>query len=166
VAQQPTTQPARELFTRRRVGGLAVAGVSVPLLVACGSDDTTASDSTGSGTSSTPSGSASASGSDSASSGGSSDALASTSDIEVGGGAIYADAEVVITQPTAGDYKCFSAVCTHQGCLVSEVTDGEIVCTCHGSHFSISTGEPDSGPATSPLAEKKITVDGDSISLA
>ena len=48
------------------------------------------------------------------------DALAATSDIAVGGGAIFADEKVVVTQPTEGDFKCFTAICTHQGCLVVE----------------------------------------------
>ena len=69
--------------------------------------------------------------------------LTSTSDIEVGGGAIFADDEVVITQPSEGEFKAFSAVCTHQGCLVSSVSDGTINCDCHGSKFSIETGEPE-----------------------
>jgi nitrite reductase/ring-hydroxylating ferredoxin subunit len=159
-----------ELFTRRRVTGFAVAGAAVPLLAACGSDDESATDagsgsggSSSSATSDAPSSTGSSAGGDS---GGTADGLASTSDIEVGGGTIFADEKVVITQPTAGEFKCFSAVCTHQGCLVSEVSDGDIVCTCHGSHFSISTGEPDSGPATSPLEEKQITVTGDQITLS
>ena len=154
-------------FTRRRVTGFAVAGAAVPLLAACGSD--TASDTAGSGSSaaSTPSTSASAGASTSTSGSASAAAgLTSTSDIEVGGGKIFADEEVVVTQPTAGQFKCFSAVCTHQGCIVASVEDGEIVCACHGSHFSISTGEPDSGPASAPLEEKDITVTGDQISLA
>jgi hypothetical protein len=45
-------------------------------------------------------------------------ALAKVGDIPVGGGTILADAQIVITQPTAGTFACFGAVCTHQGCLV------------------------------------------------
>jgi nitrite reductase/ring-hydroxylating ferredoxin subunit len=154
-------------ITRRTLGGLAAAGVGVPLLAACSSDDPdTASDPNGS-SSSTSGGSASSSGSaGSTSSAPSDNALTSTSDIEVGGGAIFADEEVVVTQPTAGEFKCFTAVCTHQGCIVASVSDGTINCDCHGSKYSIETGEVEAGPATFPLAEEKITVSGDSISLA
>ena len=92
--------------------------------------------------------------------------LTSTSDIEVGGGAIFADEEVVVTQPSEGEFKCFTAVCTHQGCLVSSVSDGTINCACHGSKYSIENGDVEQGPATFPLAEEPITVSGDQISLA
>ena len=84
----------------------------------------------------------------------------------MGGGAIFADEEVVITQPTEGEFKCFTAICSHQGCLVSSVSDGTINCDCHGSKYSIENGDVEQGPATFPLAEEKITVSGDSISLA
>src|SRR5215469_9367558 len=39
--------------------------------------------------------------------------LAKTSDIPVGGGVIYANEHVVVTQPSAGTFKCFSSTCTH-----------------------------------------------------
>jgi Rieske Fe-S protein len=143
-------------ISRRTLGGLAAAGVSVPLLAACAADpDSGPSGSTGS----TPSGAGSP-----AAGGGK--ALTQTADIEVGGGQIFADQEVVVTQPTAGEFKCFTAVCTHQGCLVSSVSDGTINCDCHGSHYSIENGDVEQGPATFPLGEVPITVSGDSISLA
>ena len=57
--------------------------------------------------------------------------------VPVGGGVILADEQVVITQPQEGVFQAFSAVCTHQGCVVSEVSDGTINCPCHGSRYSI-----------------------------
>ena len=66
----------------------------------------------------------------------------------MGGGKIFADQKVVVTQPTSGDFKAFSAVCTHQGCVVSGVADGTINCACHGSEFDIATGAVKQGPAT------------------
>src|SRR5215472_12634585 len=52
-------------------------------------------------------------------------------DIPVGGGAIFADQDVVVTQPVAGQFKAFSATCTHQACLVASVAQGKIICPCH-----------------------------------
>jgi Rieske Fe-S protein len=91
--------------------------------------------------------------------------LADTSDIPVGGGKVFEGKKVVVTQPQAGTFKAFSAVCTHQGCLVTEVEDGTIVCPCHGSAFKIADGSVANGPASRPLAAKKIRVEGSSIRL-
>ena len=92
--------------------------------------------------------------------------LAAASSIPVGGGTVFADKDVVVTQPTAGEFKAFSATCTHQGCKVKSVADGVIVCPCHGSKFAIADGAVTAGPAKSPLPEKTISVEGDSILLA
>ncbi|MFI8911122.1 Rieske (2Fe-2S) protein [Streptomyces sp. NPDC053513] len=91
-------------------------------------------------------------------------ALARTGDIPVGGGKILADKGLVITQPKAGEFKAFSSKCTHQGCAVSSVKDGVIVCPCHQSHFDISDGSVKSGPAPSPLPPEPIQVVGEEIS--
>jgi Rieske Fe-S protein len=85
--------------------------------------------------------------------------------IPVGGGKVFAGQKVVVTQPTSGDFKAFSAVCTHQGCIVSDVSDGTINCLCHGSRFDISTGDVKAGPATSPLPAKGVTVSSSGITV-
>jgi Rieske Fe-S protein len=92
--------------------------------------------------------------------------LASTSDIPVGGGAVFEGEEVVVTQPAAGTFKAFSATCTHQGCTVNKVANGTIDCPCHGSKFAIEDGSVVDGPASRPLAQRQITVSGDTIQLA
>ncbi len=89
-----------------------------------------------------------------------------TSDVPVGGGLILTEQKVVITQPTAGTFKAFTAVCTHQGCLVATVADGNISCPCHGSTYSISDGSVTRGPATSPLAPVPTTSLGATITVA
>ena len=76
-----------------------------------------------------------------------------------GGGVILENADFVITQPSSGEFKAFSKICTHQGCPVTEITS-TIDCRCHGSKFSITDGSVVNGPATEPLAESKTTVTG------
>jgi len=90
-------------------------------------------------------------------------ALASTSDIPVGGGKILTDKKIVITQPQSGAFHAFSAVCTHAGCTVGSVTGGTINCPCHGSRFNITNGSVVNGPAASPLPAVNIKVQGSSI---
>ena len=92
--------------------------------------------------------------------------VASTSDIPVGGGTIFAEYDLVITQPTAGTFAAFSATCTHQRCLVTTVEGGTINCPCHGSRFAITDGTVSNGPATRPLPARKITITGTSIRTA
>lgn len=92
--------------------------------------------------------------------------LASTADIPVGGGKIFKDRKVVVTQPEEGEFRAFSAVCTHQNCIVSSVSDETINCACHGSKFKIADGAVAKGPATKPLPAEEITVSGNSIQLA
>ncbi|MHA6625115.1 Rieske (2Fe-2S) protein [Pseudonocardia sichuanensis] len=94
---------------------------------------------------------------------GAADALARTADIPVGGGAVFPDRDLVVTQPVAGEFRAFSATCTHQGCTVGEVSDGAIVCTCHGSRFAVEDGAVVEGPAETPLPERGIEVDGEQI---
>ncbi|MFH8976750.1 Rieske (2Fe-2S) protein [Streptomyces sp. NPDC017890] len=152
--------PAR----RTVVAAAGAAGLAVAL-TACGGSDDDASDDTGTA----PSARVSEEGS--GSSGGGEDAgakapLATTADIPEGGGKVFADRKVVVTQPAAGEFKAFSATCTHQGCAVKSVSDGVINCPCHNSSFSITDGSVQSGPARQPLPAVQITVSGDSIQLA
>ena len=92
--------------------------------------------------------------------------LAATADVPVGGGVILTDAQLVITQPKAGTFKAFSAICTHQGCTVSSVENGTINCPCHGSEFAITDGSVVAGPAPKPLPAQAIKVSGGSITAA
>ncbi|CAM5410478.1 Cytochrome bc1 complex Rieske iron-sulfur subunit OS=Streptomyces tendae OX=1932 GN=GUR47_34275 PE=4 SV=1 [Streptomyces tendae] len=92
--------------------------------------------------------------------------LAATGDVPVGGGKILTEEKIVVTQPKEGEFKAFSAVCTHQGCVVSDVRDGTIDCACHDSRFAVADGSVVRGPATEPLPGKRITVTGNSVRLA
>lgn len=84
------------------------------------------------------------------------DASLPASDVPVGSGTVIEDTYVV-TQPKKGEYYAFSSVCTHQGCQVTRITEEAIICPCHSSHFSVTTGEVESGPAESPLPQYEVT---------
>lgn len=99
------------------------------------------------------------------SAGGGGTALGPTSDIPVGGGKVFSDQNVVVTQPQAGTFKAFSSVCTHQGCAVDEVADGTINCPCHGSKFKIADGSVSEGPARKPLPARQVIADGGTLRL-
>lgn len=157
---------ATGLNRRTALSAAAVAGVGAPLLAACGSDDSTATDTPSSSAPSSPAGSPSDTPSSDAPESTGGDVFAQTADVPVGGCAVFSEAKVVVTQPTEGDFKCFTAVCTHQGCLVSSGSDGVIPCNCHGSQFSLEDGSPQAGPASAPLEAVEIVVDGDNIALA
>jgi len=87
------------------------------------------------------------------------------SDIPVGGGKVFADDKIVVTQPTAGNFKAFSAVCTHQQFIVGNVQGGTINCFHHGSKYDQATGKNVAGPATSPLPEKTVTDSGGTLTV-
>lgn len=132
-------------ITRRQtLTGAAALGVATPLLAACGGGDG------GTATEAPPSGKE----------------IGPASEVPVGGGKIFAEPRVVVTQPAEGEFEAFSAVCTHQGCLVSRVEPDTIDCLCHGSKFSTKDGSVVNGPATSPLSPVKVTVEGGTIRTA
>ena len=85
--------------------------------------------------------------------------LVAAAQVPVGGGKILADKQIVVTQPRKGDFKAFSAVCTHMQCLVTTVKDGVIICPCHGSEFSIKDGSVVRGPASTGLPAVKVDVE-------
>ena len=91
--------------------------------------------------------------------------LGSLADVPVGGGAVFAEHRVVVTQPAPDTFHAFSAVCTHQGCIVGQVADGTIDCPCHGSRFDVTDGSVVRGPADRPLRRVDIAVDDDAITL-
>jgi len=172
-----TQEPQKDsLATRRGVlAGVGLVGLA-GAITACSSGGSSSSAavadppaSSGTGAAAAPSAAAStpaSASSPSAASGGSAaGALTATSAIPVGGGKIFAAQTTVVTQPTAGEFKVFSAVCTHMGCIVNQIADGRIDCPCHGSEYSITDGAVLAGPAPKPLPAKPFKVTGDSIFL-
>jgi Rieske Fe-S protein len=78
--------------------------------------------------------------------------------VPVGGGVVDPNRRVVVTQPTAGQFRAFDATCTHEFCLVTSVDGGLITCPCHGSQFRIEDGSVARGPARQPLPSRNATV--------
>ncbi|MFJ9903501.1 Rieske (2Fe-2S) protein [Streptomyces sp. NPDC101152] len=163
---QPVPAPAR----RTVVAAAGAAGLAVALTACGSSSDNSSSGSSGTqaganaSTGGTTGGDSGASASSGSGSGGGT-ALAKTADIPQGGGKIFKDKSVVVTQPASGTFKAFSTKCPHQGCAVSSISNGVIVCPCHGSEFSVTDGSVKKGPATTGLTAQNVTVSGDSITL-
>lgn len=86
--------------------------------------------------------------------------LGSTADIPVGGGTVLSEIRIVVTHPSQGQFRAFSAVCPHTGCTVRTIADGVIICPCHGSRFSIEDGSVQSPPSPAPLTPRAITIVG------
>ena len=147
--------PATGSTRRGLLAGAGLAGIAGVVAACGGADDAAggAQENPGSGT-----------GSGAADAGGA--VLAKTSEIPVGGGKVFAEQKIVVTQPAQGTFKAFSATCTHRGCTVGSVADGTIRCPCHGSRFSINDAAVTGGPASRSLPAKEIVVEGDQIRLA
>jgi nitrite reductase/ring-hydroxylating ferredoxin subunit len=145
---------------RAVVGAVGAAGLTAALAACGGMEDSgtkvSGAEETGAGAGAAPEGGGSS---------GAGAALAKTSEIPKGGGRIFKAEKVVVTQPQDGEFKAFSAVCTHSGCVVGEVTGGTINCPCHGSKFAITDGSVQDGPATKPLAPAEVNVKGGSVTL-
>ncbi|MFG2556607.1 Rieske (2Fe-2S) protein [Streptomyces sp. NPDC048581] len=156
---QPVSKPSR----RTVVAAVGAAGLAVAL-TACGSDDDASGSSTEQGAAG--GGATTEAGGSSSEAGAGGAALAQTADIPEGGGKVFSDEKVVVSQPTAGDYKAFSTICTHRDCPMTDLQGDTLTCACHNSQFSVLDGSVKKGPATEPLAAKEISVAGDSITLA
>lgn len=140
---------------RAVVAGVFAGGALV--LGACGMDDEA-----GGGGGST--GTGDDSDEDDGGGGGGGGSTVPVSDVPEGGGTVVDG--VVVTQPTAGEFKAFDATCPHQGCTVDTITADAITCPCHGSQFDPSTGDVTNGPAESGLEAREASVDGDTITIS
>ena len=152
-----TQHRVAETTRRGMLAGVGLAGLAGSLAGCSGGSASTATANASS------SGGAAAAGGQAPGRGG---ALTSTGAIPVGGGKIFVSERVVVTQPSSGQFKGYSAVCPHMQCIVDQIADGTINCPCHGSKFSITDGDVVAGPAPSPLPAQSLKIQSDQISLA
>jgi Rieske Fe-S protein len=141
--------------TRRTVLAGAAGLSATVALAACGDDSGTDGGNEGGdngGTGSTPT----------AAAGGT---LGALTDIPVGGAKFFEAQKMVVTQPTDGQVKAFSTICTHQGCAINKVENGLLRCPCHQSGFRIADGSVESGPAPKPLNSVNVKVDNGQVVL-
>ncbi|MGH3378888.1 MAG: Rieske (2Fe-2S) protein [Actinoallomurus sp.] len=150
MPSDPSTSEPEPSTRRGMLLGVGLVGIAGTLSACGGSKDDSSGASSGA-----------SSGSGAESGGG----LGKASEIPVGSGKIFKSEKVVVTQPKQGEFKAFSATCTHRGCTVGSVSDGKIHCPCHGSVFNAADGSVAHGPATKPLASKTVTVQNGELKL-
>ncbi|MCC3654757.1 Rieske (2Fe-2S) protein [Streptomyces sp. S07_1.15] len=132
-----TSQPAASRRTLLR--GAALAGAAGAGLTACGD---------GGGGGGTGGGEAPSAPVD----------LGAADEVPVGGARLYREQRLLVSRPAEDEYKAFSAVCTHQRCVLSAVEGTGADCACHGSRFDAETGKALRGPATKALPAVPVSV--------
>ena len=69
----------------------------------------------------------------------------------------------ILVRTTSGEWRAFSAVCTHLQCTVQYRADFErIWCACHNGQFDLS-GKNVAGPPPRPLDQYDVAVKGDEV---
>lgn len=69
----------------------------------------------------------------------------------------------ILVRTAAGDYKAFSAVCTHLECIVQYRSETkQIWCACHNGQYNLN-GQNIGGPPPRPLEEYAVNVRGDDV---
>ncbi|WP_030544645.1 ubiquinol-cytochrome c reductase iron-sulfur subunit [Streptomyces albus] len=131
-----TSQPAASRRTLLR--GVALAGAAGAGLAACGEGGDA-----GGGGEETPSAPVD---------------LGAADEVPVGGARLYREQRVLVSRPAEDEYQAFSAVCTHQRCVLSAVEGTGADCACHGSRFDTQTGKVLRGPATKALPAVPVSV--------
>jgi nitrite reductase/ring-hydroxylating ferredoxin subunit len=75
--------------------------------------------------------------------------------------------EEIAVARSNGTLYAFDDICTHRGCNLSmgEIEDTAIVCDCHGSTFSMETGQVLEGPATEPIKTYPVREDNGALEI-
>jgi Rieske Fe-S protein len=95
-------------------------------------------------------------------------AIASTSEVAPGSALKFKDSgnPAFLVHLDSGNFVAYSAICTHQGCTVA-YQGGQLACPCHGSVFDPANGGAVvTGPATTPLPEIPVKVQGGEVTKA
>ena len=150
-----------EKLSRKKFIGLGLGSVGVSVIVGCGAGGGSA----GSGGTTTPA-STNTGGEPKVGKG---QVIAKESEVAPNGAFTFTDAETgqqsVLVRLEGGELVAYSAVCTHQACVVA-YKDGKLACPCHGSVFDPSEGAAVlNGPANRPLAGVEIEVRGGEVFL-
>lgn len=97
---------------------------------------------------------------------GSEEAIAEDSAVRPGTAVPFTDAgsgeQAVLLRSEEGRISAYSAVCTHQGCIVAyDAEERTLECSCHGSVFDAESGaEVLRGPAPRPLPGIPVRIEG------
>ncbi|WP_151772715.1 Rieske (2Fe-2S) protein [Streptomyces abyssomicinicus] len=93
-------------------------------------------------------------------------ALGPESDVPAGGSKVFDQQKVVVSRTEDGALKAWSTVCTHAGCVMTQLEGTTITCGCHGSRFDAANGQVLNPPATVPLTEVPVKVENGKIVTA
>jgi Rieske Fe-S protein len=78
----------------------------------------------------------------------------------------FGNRPVILIRTASGDFRAFSATCTHLDCTVQYRKDfGVIWCACHNGKYDL-TGRNISGPPPRPLEEYRVVLQGDEILIS
>lgn len=149
-----------------RAGAVVPVGVGLTSLAACGNDSSSES-ATSQADADLDGERSEETGADTEADAGAEDGAETTefpaADVPVGGATYDEATNTVFSQPAQGEFRAFDATCPHQGCAVSEFSEGSLLCPCHSSMFDPDTGDVISGPATTGLTTRNVTVQGDDL---
>ena len=75
----------------------------------------------------------------------------------------FGSTPAILIHIPGGDYRAFTAVCTHLGCTVQYRADlHEIWCPCHNGIYDLQ-GRNVSGPPPRPLAQYQVHIQGEDV---
>ncbi|MCX6134178.1 MAG: Rieske (2Fe-2S) protein [Ignavibacteriales bacterium] len=78
----------------------------------------------------------------------------------------FGNKPVILVRNANGEFRAFSATCTHLDCTVQYRKDmGLIWCACHNGRYDLN-GRNVAGPPPRPLDEYRVVVQGDEISIS